>query len=62
MQFGKFVEVFAVVLVPVSAGDARPGPRPFAERADKPVRIGSAVILAVLVVGILVDQRDKIGE
>ena len=63
LQFSKLVEVFAVVLVPVLLGmfvrSRRPG---FAARADKPVRIGSAVILAVLVIGILVDQRDKIGE
>ena len=29
---------------------------------DRPVRIGSAVILAVLVLGILVDQRENVGE
>ena len=28
---------------------------------DRPVRIGSAVILAVLVLGILVDQRESVG-
>ncbi len=63
LQFAKVVEVFAVVLVPVLLGmlvrSRRPG---LAATADKPVRIGSAVILAVLVIGILVDQRDKIGE
>jgi BASS family bile acid:Na+ symporter len=63
LQFSKVVEVFAVVLVPVLLGmlvrSRRPG---IAATADKPVRIGSAVILAVLVIGILVDQRDKIGE
>ncbi|MET0467160.1 MAG: bile acid:sodium symporter family protein [Aeromicrobium sp.] len=63
LQFSKVVEVFAVVLVPVLLGmlvrSRRPG---IAAAADKPVRIGSAVILAVLVIGILVDQRDKIGE
>jgi BASS family bile acid:Na+ symporter len=34
----------------------------FARRMDKPVRIGSAVILAVLVLGILLDQRDHVGD
>ena len=29
---------------------------------DKPVRIGSAVILAVLVLGVLIDQRENVGE
>jgi BASS family bile acid:Na+ symporter len=63
LQFTKIVEVFAVVLVPVLLGmlvrSRRPG---LAAASDRPVRIGSAVILAVLVVGILVDQRDRIGE
>lgn len=63
LQFSKVVEVFAVVLVPVFLGmfvrSTRPG---FAASADKPVRIGSAVILAVLVIGILVDQRGKIAD
>ncbi|MCL3817962.1 bile acid:sodium symporter family protein [Aeromicrobium wangtongii] len=63
LQFSKVVEVFAVVLVPVLLGmlvrSRRPG---IAAGADKPVRIGSAVILAVLVIGILADQRDRIGE
>jgi BASS family bile acid:Na+ symporter len=34
----------------------------FARRMDKPVRIGSAVILAVLVLGILLDQRENVGD
>lgn len=63
LQFGKVVEVFAVVLVPVALGmlirRAAPG---FAARADKPVRTGSAVILAVLVLGILLDQRENVGD
>lgn len=63
LQFTKVVEVFAVVLVPVVIGmlvrSARPG---FAARADKPVRIGSAIILAVLVIGVMIDQRDKIAD
>ncbi|AWB93049.1 bile acid:sodium symporter family protein [Aeromicrobium chenweiae] len=63
LQFSKVVEVFAVVLLPVLLGMLVRSRRPdVAARADKPVRIGSAVILAVLVLGIIVDQRDKIGE
>lgn len=63
LQFSKVVEVFAIVLVPVVIGmlvrSVRPG---FAGAAERPVRIGSAAVLAILVIGILVDQRDKIGE
>jgi BASS family bile acid:Na+ symporter len=61
LQLGKVVEVFAVVLVPVAVGMVvRARAAAFAARADRAVRIGSAVILAVLVVGILVDQRENV--
>jgi BASS family bile acid:Na+ symporter len=63
LQLSKVVEVFAVVLVPVLLGmlvrSRQPGA---AAAADRPVRIGSAVILAVLVIGIIVDQRHKIAD
>lgn len=63
LQFTKVVEVFAVVLLPVAIGMAIRATRPaVAERADRPVRIGSAVILAVLVLGILLDQREDVGD
>ena len=62
LQFGKVVEVFAIVLVPVAIGMAVRAKSPdFAERADKGVRIGSALVLAILVVGILVDQRENVA-
>lgn len=61
LPFVEVVEVFAIVLVPVVLGMAVRAARPaFAARADRPVRIGSAVILAVLVAGILVDQREDV--
>ncbi len=63
LQFGKVVEVFAIVLVPVAIGMVVRASAPgWATRMDKPVRIGSAVILAVLVAGILLDQRANVGE
>lgn len=63
LQFGKVVEVFAIVLVPVAVGMlVRRTASRWAQRMDKPVRIGSAVILAVLVAGILLDQREDVGE
>lgn len=62
LQFGKVLEVFAIVLVPVAIGMlVRARAASFAERMDRPVRIGSAVILAVLVVGILVGERDNVS-
>ncbi len=63
LQFAKVLEVFAIVLVPVAIGMlVRATAESWAERMDKPVRIGSAVILAVLVLGILVDQRENVGD
>lgn len=63
LPFGEVVQVFAIVLVPVGIGMAVRASRPaFAERMDRPVRIGSAVILAALVLGILVDQRDNVAD
>jgi BASS family bile acid:Na+ symporter len=63
LQFRKVGEVFVVVLAPVLLGMLVRSRRPdFAARMDKPVRIGSAVILAVLVLGILVDQRENVGD
>lgn len=63
LPFGEVVQVFAIVLVPVGIGMAVRASRPaFAERMDRPVRIGSAVILALLVLGILVDQRDNVAD
>jgi len=57
------LEVFAIVLVPVAIGmlvrDRSPG---FADRMDRPIRIGSAVILAMLVVGILVAERADVAD
>jgi BASS family bile acid:Na+ symporter len=62
LQFGKVLEVFAIVLVPVAIGMlVRARAAAFAERMDRPVRIGSAVILAVLVVGILLSERDNVS-
>jgi BASS family bile acid:Na+ symporter len=62
LPFGEVLNVFAIVLVPVAVGMLVKGRRPaFAERMERPVRIGSAVILAVLVAGILVDQRENVA-
>lgn len=63
LQFGKVVEVFAIVLLPVLLGMFVRSRWPdFAARMDKPVRIGSAAILAILVLGVLLDQRENVGD
>jgi bile acid:Na+ symporter, BASS family len=63
LQFVKVVEVFAVVLVPTAIGMlVRARSEAFGDRMDRPVRIGTAVILATLVTAILVDQRENMQD
>lgn len=63
LPLAEVLKVFAVVLIPVVLGMmVRSRWSAFAQRMDKPVRVGSAVILAVLVVAIIVDQRENITE
>ncbi len=59
IQFAKAVEVFAIVLGPVVLGMIvrRVAPA-FADKMDKPVRIASVIILAVVIVGAIISNRD----
>jgi BASS family bile acid:Na+ symporter len=63
LQFGKTLQVFAVVLVPVVIGMVvhRSSPA-FAARADKPVRIASAVVLVLVIAGALLAERENLRE
>ena len=62
LQFGKTAQVFAIVLVPVALGMlVRNRATGFADRMDKPVRILSAVVLALVIVGTIVAERARIG-
>jgi BASS family bile acid:Na+ symporter len=63
VPFAEVVKVFAIILVPVAIGMlVRARNAGFASRMDRPVRILSAVVLAVLVLGILVDERENVGD
>ncbi|MFD6415637.1 bile acid:sodium symporter family protein [Streptomyces sp. NPDC060194] len=63
LTYAKVVEVFAVVLVPVVLGMAvRAANAGFAARMDRPVRIASALLLGVMVVGVLASQRESIAD
>ncbi len=61
LQFGKTVQVFAIVLIPVGIGMLvrrfAPG---FAARTDRAVRILSAVVLAAVVAGAILAERENI--
>lgn len=63
LQFDKTAQVFAVVLIPVALGMVVRRLRPlFADRAEKPVRILSAVVLAAVILGAILAERDRLGE
>lgn len=62
LEFGKVAQVFALVLVPVAAGMlVRRRWAAFAERADRPVRVFSAVVLVVVIAGAILAERENIG-
>ncbi|MGI5273012.1 bile acid:sodium symporter family protein [Nonomuraea sp. CA-218870] len=62
LQADKVVQVFAIVLVPVAIGMlVRRLSVRFADRMDKPVRILSAVVLAAVIVGAIIQERERLG-
>ncbi|HIY64989.1 MAG TPA: bile acid:sodium symporter family protein [Candidatus Agrococcus pullicola] len=61
LQFDKVVTVFAIVLVPVALGMVvRRFRHKLAERADKPVRIFSILVLAIVAIGALISEWSVI--
>jgi bile acid:Na+ symporter, BASS family len=62
MQFSKVVEVFAIVLIPVSIGMfIRSRNADLANRADKPVKIISAIFLVLIVFASFYREKENIG-
>ncbi|MFI1186207.1 bile acid:sodium symporter family protein [Streptomyces californicus] len=62
LQFGKVIQVFALVLVPVVIGMAvRLRSEVFARRMDRPVRLLSGVVLVAVIIGALVAERENIA-
>ena len=63
LQFGKTLQVFAIVLVPVAIGMLVRRLRPvFSDAAEKPVRIASAVVLVLVIAGALLGEREDVGD
>jgi len=63
MQFRKVMEVFAIVLVPVTLGMIIKSKAPgFASLMDKPVKILSALFLALVIVLITISERRIIVD
>jgi bile acid:Na+ symporter, BASS family len=62
LQFGKTVQVFAIVLVPVALGMlVRRSAPAFADRMDRPVRVLSAVVLVLVIAGTVVAERANVA-
>ncbi|MEW2704734.1 bile acid:sodium symporter family protein [Streptomyces koyangensis] len=63
LQFGKVLQVFALVLLPVVIGLAvRRRSETFALRMDRPVRQLSVVVLVAVIIGALVAERGNIVD
>lgn len=63
MQFKKVVEVFAIVLVPVTIGMILKSKSPsFAARMDKPVKILSALVLILIIVSVTIRERQLLMD
>lgn len=63
LQFGKVLQVFAIVLVPVGIGMlVRSKKRATAERLEKPVRILSAIFLILVIASAVAKERANIGD
>ena len=59
LQFGKFVQVLAIVLIPVAIGLwARHRFSAWADRMEQPVKIGSGAVLALAIVAALAQSFD----
>lgn len=62
LQFGKTIEVFAIVLIPVAIGMLVKNKKPaFSQKMDKPVRIFSMVVLIVIVVGAVMKEKEQLA-
>ncbi len=63
MQFKKTLEVFLIVLVPVAIGmTVRRFYPAFAKAMDKPVRLGSILILTLVIVGAALSGREALMQ
>ncbi|MBM3185122.1 MAG: bile acid:sodium symporter family protein, partial [Bacteroidetes bacterium] len=63
MPFNKIVEVFLIILIPVSIGMLiHAKAHSFAKIMDKPVKILSALFLVVVIVGAVLKEKENLGN
>ncbi len=62
LQFQKTVEVFLIVLIPVSIGMLIRKFKPvFSDKMDRPVRIFSMVVLAVIIIAAVLKEKERLA-
>lgn len=62
MPYNKIIEVFAIVLVPVSIGMLIRAYAPkITEKLEKPVKIASAILLVVVIAGAISKEKDNLA-
>lgn len=63
LQFGKVLQVFAIVLVPVAVGMlVRARAVGVADRLTRPVKVLSVVVLVAVIVGAIVKERANVAD
>ena len=63
LQFGKVLQVFAIVLVPVAIGMAVRARFPdVADLLTRPVKVASVVVLVAVIAGAILNERDNIAD
>lgn len=63
MQFKKVMEVFAIVLVPVTIGMfIKSKSNAISQKLDKPVKILSALFLVLIIAATIVKEKNQIAE
>jgi BASS family bile acid:Na+ symporter len=62
IQFGKVLEVFGIVLVPVAIGMLLKSRVPgFASRMERPVKIASALLLLLVIIASVLREKENLG-
>ncbi|UPT68740.1 MAG: bile acid:sodium symporter family protein [Sphingobacteriales bacterium JAD_PAG50586_3] len=63
MPFDKIIQVFAIVLIPVSIGMLVKKYNPtLTTKLEKPVRIASAILLVLVIVAAILKEKENIGS
>lgn len=63
LQFSKIIQVFAIVLIPVSIGMfIKNRSESFALKMDKPVKLLSIIFLVLIIAAAVLKERAKVGE